>query len=146
MNVPETYSCITHGGVTFQNINTPSGNTMNMNSGGDQIHFMTGGNWNAGDPTPNTHDASYTGGTILFAFSSTAGWSFRRRASVMGPALDGAGCWLDAGECKSIATTRGTDVNACAVGGVQDAACARRSAEPHPVGAGGKRAISPQRG
>jgi gliding motility-associated-like protein len=71
-NPGESYSCVSHppGTIDFVNINVPSGNAMNMNSGGDQLFFMQGGTWNSG---PGTHDASYTGGNILFGFS-TSDW------------------------------------------------------------------------
>lgn len=53
-------------------------NTLNFNSGGDQLFFLQGGVWNQG--TVNSgfdfqHDATYTGGTILFAFNSKNAWN-----------------------------------------------------------------------
>lgn len=75
INTPETYACISHpGGISFTNVNNPPGFAMNMNSGGDQLFFMQGGTWNQGDPNPNSHDASYVGGSILFGFS-TSDWN-----------------------------------------------------------------------
>lgn len=52
-------------------------NTLNFNSGGDQIFFMQGGIWDNGAVNSGfdfQHDAVYTGGTILFAFNSTTTW------------------------------------------------------------------------
>ncbi len=45
-------------------------NYMNINSSGDQIFVMQGGNWS----TAGTHLGSYDG-TILFGFSTSGGWS-----------------------------------------------------------------------
>lgn len=58
------------GGWTFAEINFTG--DFNMNSGGDQIYFMQGGTWNGG--TYGNHDATYTGGEILFGFSTTGTW------------------------------------------------------------------------
>lgn len=54
------------------------GNTLNLNTGGDQLFFMQGGNWT--DGTSNgfggfSHDASYTGGRFLFAINTTDQWN-----------------------------------------------------------------------
>ena len=50
--------------------------TLNLNSGGDQFFFMQGGSWN--NPTPgNTtnNDATYTPGTLLYAFNMNTVWN-----------------------------------------------------------------------
>jgi hypothetical protein len=62
-------------GWTFTN---EAFNTLNFNSGGDQLFFLQGGVWDQG--TVNSgfdfqHDATYTGGTILFAFNSKNAWN-----------------------------------------------------------------------
>ena len=44
----------------------------NLNVGGDQVYFMQGGTWNGGTSLGN--NATYTGGTILFAFSTNGTW------------------------------------------------------------------------
>jgi hypothetical protein len=49
----------------------PSG-TVNMNSGGDQIFFMQGGMWN--NPA-GANDATYTPGTLLYAFNTGSAWT-----------------------------------------------------------------------
>lgn len=54
-----------------------SNSTLNFNSGGDQIYFMQGGEWdpgndNIGDPQ---HDAGYDGGVILFGFNTKSAWN-----------------------------------------------------------------------
>jgi len=43
-----------------------------LNSNGDQIFFMQGGVWNNG--TFGNHDATYTGGSILFGFNTFSSW------------------------------------------------------------------------
>ena len=62
-------------GWTFTN---EAFNTLNFNSGGDQLFFMQGGLWNQGTVDSGfdfQHDATYTGGTILFAFNSKTAWN-----------------------------------------------------------------------
>jgi hypothetical protein len=44
-----------------------------MNSYGDQIYFMQGGVWDQG--TTESNDATYTGGTFLFAFNTNNAWT-----------------------------------------------------------------------
>lgn len=53
-----------------------STNAANLNSGGDQFYFMQGGIWNQGTGTAGNfaHDATYTGGRILFGFNTKAQW------------------------------------------------------------------------
>lgn len=53
---------------SFTNLN--SGGTFNLNSGGDQFHFMQGGNWINGG---GAHDGIYTG-TVLFGFNTGTLW------------------------------------------------------------------------
>jgi hypothetical protein len=46
--------------------------TVNMNTGGDQIFFMQGGAWtNPG----GANDATYTPGTLLYAFNTNTSWT-----------------------------------------------------------------------
>jgi len=47
--------------------------TLNTNSGGDQLFFMQGGTWN--NPAASTHDATYSGGTLLYAFNTGTTWT-----------------------------------------------------------------------
>ncbi len=49
-----------------------SGATVNMSSGGDQLHFMQGGAWN--NPM-GAQNATYAGGIILFGFNSENTWT-----------------------------------------------------------------------
>jgi gliding motility-associated-like protein len=51
-------------------------NTANLNSGGDQFFFMQGGTWNQGSSGVGNfnHDASYSGGRILFGFNTKTQW------------------------------------------------------------------------
>lgn len=49
-------------------------NTLDLNStGGDQLYIMQGGTWNLG--TSGGHNATYTGGEILFAFNTGTAWT-----------------------------------------------------------------------
>lgn len=53
-------------------------NSLNFNSGGDQIYFMQGGTWRDGTRLPGfgfQHDATYVGGRLLFAFNSKRTWT-----------------------------------------------------------------------
>ena len=58
---------------TFQRISI---NALNFNSGGDQLYVMQGGIWDEGDTRigNSSHNATYTGGNILFGFNSTSNW------------------------------------------------------------------------
>lgn len=51
-------------------------NAANLNSGGDQFYFMQGGIWSQGTGTAGnfSHDATYSGGRILFGFNTKAQW------------------------------------------------------------------------
>lgn len=55
---------------SFSSINGMT--TLNMNSGGDQLYFMQGGNWT----NPNSHlqNSSYTG-DVLFGFNTKTTWA-----------------------------------------------------------------------
>ena len=56
---------------TFTKATGFTGNLV-MNTGGDQIFFMQGGTWN--NPA-GTHDATYTPGTLLYAFNTNSTWT-----------------------------------------------------------------------
>ncbi|MFK8008223.1 MAG: gliding motility-associated C-terminal domain-containing protein [Saprospiraceae bacterium] len=60
---------------TFTNLNVPStlDRNVNMNSGGDQMYVMQGGDWNNGGDT-GEHDATYNG-KILYGFNTRTFWS-----------------------------------------------------------------------
>ena len=62
-------------GWTFTNLNVPStlDRNVNMNSGGDQMYVMQGGNWNNGGDT-GEHDATYDG-KILYGFNTRTFWN-----------------------------------------------------------------------
>jgi hypothetical protein len=51
---------------------TGFGGNLVMNTGGDQIFFMQGGTWN--NPA-GTQDATYTPGTLLYAFNTGSAWT-----------------------------------------------------------------------
>lgn len=69
-----TYTCISpDANWTFTNINWPI-SSFNLNSGGDQIYFFGGGTWDMGTGLSN-HDGNYTGGEILFGFSTNGVWN-----------------------------------------------------------------------
>ena len=72
----------------------------NMNSGGDQFYFMQGGTWNGG--TYNDHDATYTGGNILFGFSTTSSWVDAGLSSTKSGLYENK-------DCYSMAPTSSTD-------------------------------------
>lgn len=59
-------------GWSVSNIGAPTG-SLNMNSGGDQLFIMQGGTWNNG--AFGSHDASYTGGRVLYGFNTKNIWS-----------------------------------------------------------------------
>ncbi len=61
---------------TDWNFERVSINALNFNSGGDQLYFMQGGIWDEGDTRigNSEHNATYTGGEILFGFNSKADW------------------------------------------------------------------------
>ena len=72
-NNPVSYQCISHGGWSLTEINGPGGGAttdLNLNNGGDQLFFLSGGTWNSG--TIGSHNASYSG-NFLFGFT-TSGW------------------------------------------------------------------------
>jgi len=54
---------------SFSSINGMT--TLNMNSGGDQLYFMQGGNWS--NPNSGLHNSSYSG-DILFGFNTKTTW------------------------------------------------------------------------
>lgn len=56
---------------TFTKASGFTGNLV-MNTNGDQIFFMQGGVWN--NPA-GTHDATYTPGTLLYAFNTNSTWT-----------------------------------------------------------------------
>jgi gliding motility-associated-like protein len=53
-------------------------NTINLNSGGDQLYFMQGGTWSQGTSSPGNfrHDATYTG-RVLYGFNTKTQWNNR---------------------------------------------------------------------
>ncbi|MBL4578728.1 MAG: hypothetical protein JKX74_09665, partial [Flavobacteriales bacterium] len=58
-------------GWTFTELNFSA--DFNMNAGGDQVYFMQGGTWAQG--TSGDHDATYTGGEILYGFNTKTTWA-----------------------------------------------------------------------
>ncbi len=85
---------------TFEQLSV---NSLNFNSGGDQIHFLQGGNWeDPGTPGNFDHDANYTGGRFLFAFNTKTEW----RSLQDSPQESGLHPALSA--CFSMAPTGGT--------------------------------------
>ncbi len=53
-------------------------NTVNLNTGGDQLYFMQGGTWTQGTSSPGNfrHDATYNG-RILYGFNTKTQWNNR---------------------------------------------------------------------
>ncbi|MCB0790877.1 MAG: hypothetical protein H6595_10335 [Flavobacteriales bacterium] len=78
---------------------SPSGTSVALNSGGDQLFFMQGGVWNNG--TTGSHNATYSG-TILYGFSTNGQFlSFGNSTQQSGLPLSM--------ECFSMAPTSSTD-------------------------------------
>lgn len=51
-------------------------NTLNLNSGGDQLFFLQGGTWqNPGTNSTFAHNATYDGGVLLTAFNTKSAWN-----------------------------------------------------------------------
>ena len=51
-------------------------NSLNLNSGGEQFYFMQGGIWDNSNTGVNfDHDATYTGGRLLFGFNTKTSWN-----------------------------------------------------------------------
>ncbi len=51
-------------------------NSLNLNSGGEQFYFMQGGIWDNSNTGVNfDHDATYTGGRLLFGFNTKTAWN-----------------------------------------------------------------------
>lgn len=55
---------------SFSSINGMT--TLNINSGGDQLYFMQGGNWT--NPNSGLHNSSYSG-DVLFGFNTKTTWA-----------------------------------------------------------------------
>jgi hypothetical protein len=70
-NGTTTWTSLSPAGSTWTF--TGDGGQLNMNSGGDQLYFMQGGVWNRG--VAGNHDATYTGGKILFGFNTSTTWA-----------------------------------------------------------------------
>ncbi|HEY0976762.1 MAG TPA: lamin tail domain-containing protein, partial [Flavobacteriales bacterium] len=71
--------------------------SLQLNNSGDQLFFLQGGTWN--DPA-GTNNATYTGGRVLYGFSTTGAWggSCGSQSSGLPPSL----------ECFSMAPTSST--------------------------------------
>jgi gliding motility-associated-like protein len=70
-------------------------NSVNLNSGGDQLYFMQGGIWNPGTGTVGNflHNATYTGGRILFGFNTKTMWRSFDSSQDSGLHPDVASCY-----------------------------------------------------
>lgn len=60
----------------------PVGSLFNLNNTDEQVYLMQGGTWNAG--TLNNHDATYTGGTFMFAINTYTAWTCNDNATTRG--------------------------------------------------------------
>lgn len=60
------------GNWTVSYPNSGFGN-FNMNSNDEQVYIMQGGTWNKG--TSGNHDATYTGGTLMFGINTYTAWN-----------------------------------------------------------------------
>ena len=69
-----TYECVyPDNNWTFTQQNAVGADLV-LNSNGDQIYFMQGGNWVDG-ASNSSHDANYIGGNILFGFNTYSSWN-----------------------------------------------------------------------
>ncbi len=59
---------------TISDLNNAPVGTLNMNSGGDQLYIMQDGTWDNMGITGD-HDATYTGGRILYGFNTRTVWA-----------------------------------------------------------------------
>ena len=63
----------------------------NLNGTDEQVYLMQGGTWNKG--TSNTHDATYTGGTLMFALNTYTAWSCNNNTTTRGDLPLGLKCY-----------------------------------------------------
>lgn len=57
--------------------------TFNMNSTDEQIYIMQGGSWYKG-ASSGSHDATYTGGTLMFAINTYSAWTCNNNLTTRG--------------------------------------------------------------
>jgi gliding motility-associated-like protein len=78
-------------------------NALNLNSDGDQLYFLQGGEWDNGNAVVGnfSHDASYEGGLILFAFNTKTEWNALANTS------QDSGLHPDVADCFNMAPTGG---------------------------------------
>lgn len=66
----------------------PVGSSFNLNNTDEQVYLMQGGTWSAG--TASAHNATYTGGTFMFAINTYTAWTCNDNSTTRGnlpPAL-----------------------------------------------------------
>ncbi len=67
-----TYQVISDNGWVVQNINTPGGGPFNLEPGGDQFYFLSGGVWS--NNGAGGDDATFTG-NVVYGFNTLATWA-----------------------------------------------------------------------
>ncbi len=65
--------------------------TFNMNSGDEQIYILQGGAWNKN--TSGAHDATYVGGTLMFAINTYTAWTCNANSTQRGELPLGLKCF-----------------------------------------------------
>jgi hypothetical protein len=63
-------------------ITYPVGNQFNLNNTDEQVYLMQGGTWSAG--TSGSHNATYTGGTYMFAINTYTSWTCNDNTTTRG--------------------------------------------------------------
>lgn len=63
-------------------ITYPVGTNFNLNNTDEQVYLMQGGTWSAG--TAASHDATYTGGTYMFAINTYTAWTCNDNTTTRG--------------------------------------------------------------
>ncbi|MDF2437580.1 MAG: Protein of unknown function precursor [Bacteroidota bacterium] len=72
-------------------ISYPVGNSFNLNSNDEQVYMMQGGTWSAG--TAGSSNATYTGGTYMFAINTYTAWTCNNNTTDRGALPDALKCF-----------------------------------------------------
>lgn len=72
-------------------ISYPVGSSFNLNSNDEQVYMMQGGTWNAG--TSGSSNATYTGGTYMFAINTYTAWTCNDNVTTRGALPEALKCF-----------------------------------------------------